>query len=44
MSTTELKAKAYDIIATIEHLQRELQIVNQQIAEQLKKEEDGKSS
>ena len=44
MSTTELKAKAYDILATIEHLQRELQQVNQQIAEQLKKEEDGKSS
>lgn len=39
MNLTELKAKAYDLLAQIEHLQRELQQVNQQIAEQIKKDE-----
>lgn len=38
MNLTELKAKAYDILANIEYLQKELQNVNQAIAEELKKE------
>ena len=38
MNLTELKAKAYDLLAQIEYLQRELQQVNQQIAEELKNE------
>jgi cell division protein FtsB len=33
MDTKELKAKAYDLLANIDFLQRELQKVNQQIAE-----------
>ena len=40
---TELKAKAYDIISSIEHLQRELATVNQQIGnliEKLNKDHD----
>ena len=39
MTITELKAKAYDILAQLEYLQKELQQVNQQIAEQMKNEE-----
>lgn len=38
MNLTELKAKAYDLLAQIEYLQRELQQVNQQISEELKNE------
>ena len=34
MTTTELKAHAYDLLATIQRLQHELQLVNQKIAEQ----------
>jgi hypothetical protein len=39
MSITELKAKAYDLLANIEYLQKQLVEVNQQIAEQMKNEE-----
>lgn len=39
MNLTELKAKAYDLLAQIEYLQRELQQVNQQISEQMKNDE-----
>lgn len=38
MNLTELKAKAYDLLAQIEYLQRELQLTNQQIAEESKNE------
>lgn len=38
----ELKATAYDILANIEYLQRQLADVNQQIAN-LQKEQDGKA-
>lgn len=31
MNLTELKARAYDILAQIEYLQRELQSINEQI-------------
>lgn len=39
MTITELKAKCYDILAQMEYLQKELQQLNQQIAEQMKNEE-----
>lgn len=44
MNLTELKAKAYDILAQLEYLQKELQQVNQQIAEQMKNEQATDSS
>ena len=44
MNLTELKAKAYDILAQLEYLQKELQQVNQQIAEQMKNEETSDSN
>lgn len=31
MTLTELKARAYDILANIEHLQRLLQVTNEEI-------------
>jgi uncharacterized protein involved in exopolysaccharide biosynthesis len=40
MNLTELKAKAYDLLAQLEYLQKQLQEVNQQIAEEMKKNED----
>lgn len=39
MNITELKAKAYDLLANIEYLQKQLVEVNQQIAEKMKDEE-----
>lgn len=39
MNLTELKAQAYDILAQIEFLQKKLQETNQQISEELKKDE-----
>lgn len=39
MNITELKAKAYDILAQLEYLQKQLQEVNQEISEKLKNEE-----
>lgn len=44
---TELKAKAYDIISSIEHLQRELAATNQQIGniiEKINSDNDGGNS
>jgi len=43
MTLTELKAKAYDIISQIEHLQKKLQETNQAIAAQIEKENEGES-
>jgi hypothetical protein len=40
MTLTELKAQAYDILAQIEYLQKQLQEVNQKIAEELQKEKN----
>jgi uncharacterized protein involved in exopolysaccharide biosynthesis len=40
MNLTELKAKAYDLLAQLEYLQKQLQEVNQKIAEEMKKNED----
>jgi hypothetical protein len=39
MTLVELKAKAYDILAQIEYLQKQLQETNQSIGEELKKDE-----
>ena len=39
MTLVELKAKAYDILAQIEYLQKQLQETNQAIGEELKKDE-----
>lgn len=39
MNTTELKAKAYDCLAQIEYLQKQLQEINQQIAKALQDEQ-----
>lgn len=38
MTLIELKAKAYDILAQIEYLQKQLQETNQAIAEEMQKE------
>ncbi len=42
MNLTELKAAAYDALANIEFWQRKLQEINQQIAEESKKQEEEK--
>jgi uncharacterized protein involved in exopolysaccharide biosynthesis len=39
MNLTELKAKAYDLLAQLEYLQKQLQEVNQKIAEEMKQNE-----
>jgi hypothetical protein len=41
MTLVELKAKAYDILAQIEYLQKQLQEINAKIGEELKKEKEG---
>ena len=38
MTIIELKAAAYDILSNLEYLQKQLQEVNQKIAEELQKE------
>ena len=38
MTLVELKAAAYDILSNLEYLQKQLQEVNQKIAEELQKE------
>lgn len=38
MTLIELKAKAYDILSNLEYLQKQLQEVNQKIAEEMQKE------
>jgi hypothetical protein len=40
MTLIELKAKAYDILAQIEYLQKQLQETNQAIGEELKKNDN----
>jgi hypothetical protein len=37
---TSLKATAYDLLANLEYIQKQLQEVNQKIAEEMKKNED----
>ena len=39
LTITELKARAYDLLANLEYLQKQLAEVNQQIAEKMKNEE-----
>jgi uncharacterized protein involved in exopolysaccharide biosynthesis len=40
MTLIELKAQAYDCLAQIEYLQKQLQEINQKIAEELQKEKN----
>jgi hypothetical protein len=40
MNLIELKAAAYDILSNLEYLQKQLQEVNQKIAEELQKEKN----
>ena len=40
MNLTELKAQAYDILAQIEYLQKQLQETNAKIGEKLQKEKN----
>ena len=40
MNLVELKAKAYDILSNLEYLQKQLQEVNQKIAEEMQKEKE----
>jgi len=44
MNITELKAKAYDTLAQIEYLQKQLQEINQQIGKALQDEQDNTDS
>lgn len=44
LSITDLKAKAYDLLANMEYLQKQLAEVNQQIAEKIKNEEAASDS
>ena len=39
MNITELKAKAYDVLANIEYLQKQLQEINQEISKALQDEQ-----
>ena len=40
MTLVELKAAAYDLLANLEHLQKQLQEVNAKIGEELQKEKN----
>ena len=40
MTLIEMKAAAYDLLANLEYIQKQLQEVNQKIAEELKKEKE----
>jgi hypothetical protein len=40
---TTLKAKAYDLLANLEYIQKQLQEVNQQIAEEMQKNDKADS-
>lgn len=40
MNLIELKAQAYDILSNLEYLQKQLEEVNQKIAEQLQKQKN----
>jgi uncharacterized protein involved in exopolysaccharide biosynthesis len=44
MNITELKAKAYDTLAQIEYLQKQLQELNQQIAKAIQDEQANNDS
>jgi hypothetical protein len=41
MELIELKASAYDLLANLEHLQKQLQEINQKIAQKLQEEKAG---
>ena len=38
MTLVEMKAAAYDLLANLEYIQKQLQEINQKIAEELQKE------
>jgi hypothetical protein len=40
MTLTEMKAAAYDLLANLEYIQKQLQEINQKIAEELQKEKN----
>lgn len=40
MTIVEMKASAYDLLAQLEYLQKQLQEVNQKIAEELQKQKE----
>jgi uncharacterized protein involved in exopolysaccharide biosynthesis len=40
MTLIEMKASAYDLLAQIQHLEKQLQEVNQKISEELQKEKN----
>jgi len=40
MTLVEMKAAAYDLLANLEYIQKQLQEINQKIAEELKKEKE----
>jgi hypothetical protein len=40
MTLVEMKAAAYDLLAKLEYFQKQLQEVNQQIAEELQKDKN----
>ena len=40
MTLVEMKAAAYDLLANLEYIQKQLQEVNQKIAEELQKEKE----
>lgn len=44
MNSTELKSKAYDTLAQIEYLQKQLQELNQQIAKAMQDEKANSDS
>ena len=44
MNITELKAKAYDTLAQIEYLQKQLQEINQQIGKAIQDEQSNTDS
>jgi len=44
MTLIEMKSNAYDLIATIEHLQKQLQELNQEIAKKIQDEQANSDS
>jgi hypothetical protein len=40
MTLVEMKASAYDLLANLEYIQKQLQEINQKIAEELQKEKN----
>jgi hypothetical protein len=40
MTLTEMKAAAYDLLANLEYIQKQLQEINAKIAEELQKEKN----